>query len=159
MKRLILATVAALAAPVAAPAQFYSGGSAQWGPNGNGTLDHEDDLRWVTFHGAKIAADEAKGEYTAAFPPELKREEGAAYTITGYMLPVEPNMSAPHFVLTRRSTGCPFCPPNEPSEAIEIFASRPVEYTQAPVTVSGKLHLVARSARGLFFRIDGAKVG
>ncbi|WP_174292285.1 hypothetical protein [Sphingomonas bacterium] len=147
-----------LVAMTPASAQFYSGGPAQWGPNGNGTLDHEDDLRWIFFHDAKVTADDAKGEYQATFSPALAKENGVRFQIAGYMLPVEATTTTPHFVLTRRSSGCPFCPPNEPTEAIEIFATKAVAYTQAPVTVTGTLHLVARSDRGLFFRLDGAKV-
>lgn len=141
-----------------APAQFYSGGSVHWGPNGNGTLDHEDDLRWVFFHDARIVADDRKGEYRATFPPTLAKEDGRSFSIAGYMLPVEATTTSRHFVLTRRSAGCPFCPPNEPTEAIEVFATRPVAYTQSPVTVAGTLHLVGRSEQGLFFRMDGANV-
>ena len=156
----ILTALALLVLPAAAgDAQFYPGGRPDWGPNGNGTLEHEDDLRWVMFHDARIASDEAKGEYTATFSPALRKEDGVRWSITGYMLPIESSTKAAHFVLTRRSAGCPFCPPNEPTEAIEIFATAPVAYTQAPVTVEGTLHLVARSAQGLFFRIDKARVG
>ena len=112
----------------------------------------------MTFHDAKIAADDAKGVYVATFSPDLRKEEGQHLSITGYMLPVEASTTSRHFVLTRRSAGCPFCPPNEPTEAMEVFAARPVAYTQAPVTAEGTLHLVARSGQGLFFRLDGATV-
>lgn len=159
MRYALFAMLLVVLAPSAAPAQFFSGGDGAWGPNGNGTLDHEDDLRWVMFHEAKIDADEAKGEYRASFSPALKKEEGVAFSITGYMMPIEATTKAAHFVLTRRSAGCPFCPPNEPTEAIEIFATKPIAYTQAPVTVEGTLHLVGHSAQGFFFRIDKARVG
>lgn len=158
MKTTFLALALAAAFPAAAGAQFYPGGTPQWGPNGNGTLDHEDDLRWVFFHDARITADNAKGIYTATFSPSLKKEDGQTFSITGYMLPVETNTTSPHFVVTRRSAGCPFCPPNEPTEAIEVFATKPVRYTQSPVTIEGTLHLVARSEAGLFFRLDKATV-
>lgn len=158
MRKLLLAAALAALAPAASFAQFYPGGTPNWGPNGNGTLDHEDDLRWVGFHDAKITADEAKGEYRATFSPTLQKENGICTSISGYMLPIEATTTSPHFVLTRRSAGCPFCPPNEPTEAIEVFATKPIAYTQSPVTVSGTLHLVARSEKGLFFRLDGAKV-
>ncbi|MGY2734634.1 DUF3299 domain-containing protein [Sphingomonas sp. UYP23] len=159
MKKILL-VLALLALPVtASQAQFFSGGPPNWGPNGDGTLEHEDDLRWVMFHDAKIAANEAKGEYTATFSASLKKEDGVQWSITGYMLPIESTTKAAHFVLTRRSAGCPFCPPNEPTEAIEVFSTTPVQYTQAPVTVEGTLHLVARSGQGLFFRMDKARVG
>ena len=133
-------------------------GGTYYGPNGNGTLDHSDDLRWVFFHDAKIVADDARGIYKASFSPALAKMEGQPFDITGYMLPVEPTTHAAHFILTRRSTGCPFCPPNEPTEAIEIFAVQPIDYTQAPITVQGRLHLVAQTQTGLFYRLDQAKV-
>lgn len=146
-----------LAAPtMVAHGQFYPGGTPKWGPNGNGTLDHKDDLRWVVMRDARIAADNAKGVYTAVFGKELSGMDGRPFTITGYMLPIEPTTHSAHFVITRRSTGCPFCPPNEPTEAIEVFAAKPVDYTQAPITLTGTLHLVRSSAEGLFYRLDQA---
>lgn len=129
-----------------------------YGPNGNGTLDHQDDRHWLLFHGAKIVADYAKGEYRATFGAELSRMDGRTLRITGYMLPIEPSTHSGHFILTRRSTGCPFCPPNEPTEAMEIFTTQAADYTQAPVTIEGRLKLVARSEAGLFYRIDQAKL-
>lgn len=158
MRRVILALVLAALPAANVAAQFYDGGSPRrWGPNGNGTLEHEDDLRWVMFHEAKITADDAKGVYRATFTPDLRGQGGHVFNITGYMLPIERSSTSPHFVLTRRTAGCPFCPPNEPTEAIEVFATGPVAYTQAPVTIEGTLHLVSESAQGLFFRLDGAK--
>ena len=153
-RRTLLAGLLALGLPRAALADMLD----QWGPNGNGTLDHQDDLRWTFFHGTEIKADEARGVYTAVFPRDLRAENGIRFSITGYMLPIETTTTSPHFVLTRRSTGCPFCPPNEPTEAIEIFATRAVPYVQLPVTVEGILRLVPSSAAGLFFKLENAKV-
>lgn len=122
-----------------------------------GVLDHEDDLRWVFFHDVNIAADRDKGEYVATFSPAMKKSDGQIFSVTGYMLSVESTTHTPHFVLTRRSTGCPFCPPNEPTEAIEVFATAPVDYRSTPITVSGRLRLVAHSGQGLFYRLENAK--
>lgn len=158
--RLILVSaLAVLFASVPAHSQFYEGAPIKrWGPNGNGRLEHEDDARWGIFHDAKITADVAKGEYRAAFSPTMAKMEGVRIAIRGYVLPIEANTRTAHFVLTRRSTGCPFCPPNEPTEAIEIFALKPFEYTQGIVSVEGRLHLIRRSEQGLFYRIEQAKV-
>ena len=129
-----------------------------WGPNGNGTLKHQDDMRWLDFHDAQVAADRAAGHYTARFSAMLMKMDGHDLVITGYMLPVGTAIDTTHFVLTRRSATCPFCPPNEPTEAIEVFSQRFVRPTQAPITVQGRLHLVASSDQGLFFRIDAARI-
>lgn len=149
---------AALVSALAATPLRAAGSVQQWGPNGNGTLDHKDDLQWVQFHDAKVTEDRAAGIYNITFGPFLRKMDGQSLIITGYMMPLTPFGPSNHFVLTRRSPGCPFCPPNEPTEAIEIFSDRSVPPTPAPITIEGKLHLVSRSSQGLFFRIDGAKI-
>ena len=126
------------------------------GAKGNGTLAHVEDARWNVFHDVKVSADLEKGQYSASFGPAITRLERREVEVSGYMLPLTPDASAPHFVLTRRSAGRPFCPPNELNEAMEVQAQAPVRYTTAPVTVSGRLHLVARSDAGLFSRLDHA---
>lgn len=159
-RALIGAMLLGLLAPSAAVAQFdeYGTKPRNWGALGNGYLEHEDDLKWVFFHDAKVTADNAKGVYVATFGKELIDLKGRRFTITGYMLPISADLKSPHFVLTRRVSGCPFCPPNEPTEAIEVFATAPKQYTQAPITVSGTLNFVSSSAAGLFFRLDKARV-
>ena len=149
-----LTAVLALGWAGVAPAQFYPGGTVKWGPLGNGRLDHADDRRWTILHDVRIRADDAKGVYIATFGRDMTDLEGRPFTITGYMLPVETGLDARHFVLTRRSTGCPFCPPNEPTEAIEVFAVTPLAYTHAPIAVKGRMHLVRTTAQGLFYRLD-----
>ena len=158
MKHFRLAGLPLLLIAQAVPAQSYSYASTQnWGPNGNGTLDHKDDLQWLVFHDTRITADPAAGIYSARFGPFLQKMEGTTFIITGYMMALGATMATNHFVLTRRSPGCPFCPPNEPTEAIEVFSQTLIKPTQAPITVEGRLHFVANSQQGLFFRIDSAK--
>lgn len=153
-----VAMLATVTVPVfGAEGQFYPGGSIdRWGPNGNGTLDHEDDLRWVILHDVKITADDARGVYIATFDKKMADLDGRPFTIIGYMLPLEANIHSAHFAITRRSSGCPFCPPNEPTEAIEVFAATPIDYTTGPIALEGRLHLVRSSATGLFYRLDQA---
>lgn len=159
MKRLKIAVLGVLSFTAALmPASLATASTQNWGPNGNGTLRHQDDLQWVNFHDAQVTADRAAGIYTARFGVMLQKMEGQRIVIAGYMMPVGAAMSSPHFVLTRRSATCPFCPPNEPTEAIEVFSQTIVRSTQDPVTVEGRLHLVPNSEHGLFFGIDDARV-
>ena len=58
-----------------------------YGPNGNGTLDHRDDVRWTVFHDAKIETDAAKGEYDATFGQALAQLDGKSFTIEGRKTP------------------------------------------------------------------------
>lgn len=151
MRRLVRAIVTA--------ASFVALTGMNWGGRSPiGQLEHEDDARWVFFNDAKIVADTKRGVYTATFAGDLAKMDNVALTISGYMLPIEPTTHSAHFIITRRLTGCPFCPPNEPTEAIEVFAKAPVDYTQSIITVTGQLKLVRESSQGLFYRIDGAKI-
>ena len=158
MKRFFLG-LAVLVAPIASIAGASYGTSVRnWGPNGNGTLDHKDDQQWVGFHDAQVTADAKAGTYTARFGPLLQKMDGQPIAISGYMMPLGTMLESNHFILPRRSPGCPFCPPNEPMEAIEVFSSRFVKGTQLPITVEGRLRLVGNSERGLFLRIDAARI-
>jgi hypothetical protein len=160
MKYLMLIGLLPLLLTPSAPAQaaFDECAVQKWGPNGNGTLLHEDDLQWVMLHDTRITADQKAGIYIAAFSPMLLKMENQNLVITGYVLPLSATSTTTHFILTRRSPACPFCPPNEPTEAIEIFSQTFVKPTDAPITVEGRLHFVSRSEQGLFFRIESAKI-
>ncbi|WDF70915.1 DUF3299 domain-containing protein [Novosphingobium sp. KACC 22771] len=129
-----------------------------YGPLRNGTLAHEDDKRRLVLHDTPIFANEERGVYDANFGLLLRKLEGQTFRITGYMLPLNTAVSSPYFILTRRSSGCPFCPPNEPTEAIQIMAADPIRFTRAPITVEGKLHLVSHSEDGLFYRLGKARL-
>ena len=128
------------------------------GPNGDGTLLASDDRQWLLLQSASIAADTAKGEYSARFAPALARMDGQAFRISGYMLPIETETSSRHFIITRRSAGCPFCAPPELTEAVEVFLTVPIRYTTEPITVQGHLHLLSHSDAGLFYRVGEAMV-
>ena len=118
--------------------------------------DHPDDPRWIEFRGVKVVADRAKGVMVAQFPPELAAIDGRELDIGGYILPLEANTKSAHFILTRRSTGCPFCPPNEANEALEVHLRQPVQYEQRQFFVKGRLKLVRTSNQGLFFQLVDA---
>ena len=116
------------------------------------------DPTWDSFNQAKITPDLKVGQYTATFPPDLTVRNNKPLRIAGFILPLEASSASAHFMLVRRNTGCPFCPPNAPTEAVEVFAVRPVQYTGQEMAATGRLKLVASSADGLFFRLDQASV-
>ena len=111
---------------------------------------------WDRLNAARITADRDRGVYRASFPPELQRLNGAEVRIAGFVLPLEASSASRHFSLVRRNTGCPFCPPNAPTEAVEVFAQAPVRYTGDEVVVTGRFELVASSEDGLFYRLRQA---
>ncbi len=121
--------------------------------------DHADAPVWGLLKNAThFTVDDKRGLYIAAFDKSLTAAEHQSFTVSGYILPVESGSRFRHFIVTRRSTGCPFCPPNAVGEAVEVFAAAPLRYTPAQVTVTGRLTLVGSSAEGLFYRLDQAAV-
>jgi hypothetical protein len=120
-------------------------------------FDHVDDPAWSLLAGTKFTLDEAKGLYDAAFTPQVKQLAGRDFTIAGYMMPLSAGLETNHFAILRRSPGCPFCPPNQMGEAVEVTAKKPIRYTQDLVTVEGVLQLESTSSEGLFFRLSEAK--
>ena len=113
---------------------------------------------WDDLNAATVTADRAAGEYRAVFPRALQDRRDRALRIAGFILPLEASSRSAHFMVVRRNTGCPFCPPNAPTEAVEVFSDAPVSYTGQEVTATGRLKLVSSSADGLFFQLEHASV-
>lgn len=120
--------------------------------------DHDDAPIWgIMKAGTKFQIDRAKGLYIASFDKTMKASDGKAFTVSGYVLPLDTSKTFSHFVITRRYSGCPFCPPNEMGEAVEVFSRKPIAYSPEEVTFVGRLRLVSSSTDGLFYRLEDAK--
>jgi hypothetical protein len=127
---------------------------SEWAPH---RVESSDPL-WPMLNGATLSYDAEKGVLKANFTDTIRSYHGKAFTIGGFYMPLDARRAANHFLLTRRNSSCPFCPGNEPTEAVEIFADRPVPFTKEPLTASGRFELVAESADGLFYRLRQAQV-
>ena len=115
-----------------------------------------DDPVWTLLNKTQVTPDKARGVYVASFPAALQRQAGGPFTLAGFILPLQASPVSRHFMLVRRNSGCPFCPPNAPTEALEIMADAPVAYTGEEVKITGRLKLIASSDDGLFFRLENA---
>lgn len=116
------------------------------------------DPLWPVLNGAALDYDPARGVMTARFTDAIRRMDGRTITVTGFFMPLDPRPASAHFLLTRRNSACPFCPGNEPTEAIEIFASQPFGFSRDPLEATGRFQLVSESADGLFYRLHNAQV-
>jgi hypothetical protein len=114
------------------------------------------DPNWAILRRAVVGEDRAKGLLTAEFPPQIKALAGQPFRISGFMSPLESSNQTRHFIVTRRSTTCPFCPPNEPTEAVEVRLTAPARFTDAEVMIAGQLQLVSSSDEGLFYVLNDA---
>lgn len=113
---------------------------------------------WALLRQTPIKADLARGVFTAAPPPQVRALAGREIDVTGFMLPLDPSPMFSHFLLTRNTPVCAFCPPGEPNEVIEVNLDRYVKATSEPVTVHGRFVLQDNGQQGLFFQLDRAEI-
>lgn len=117
-------------------------------------MDSEDPL-WKTFGQCKLKANK-DFSYDITYLPKVKAMSGKEITISGFMLPLETKEKSAHFLLERRAPTCAFCPPGGPNEVMEVFASKPMAWSQDLVTFSGTLVLPNDSKKGIFFQLKDA---
>jgi hypothetical protein len=73
---------------------------------------------------------------------------GKPFTITGFMTPLATTSPTRHFIVTRRSMTCPFCPPNTSAEAIEVHLASPAPFTDQQVRVEERTALAPTGGQG-----------
>jgi uncharacterized protein len=121
-------------------------------------LPESGDPLWRTLQKTSIHEDDQSGVYTADFPSSVQSLAGRQLTVDGFMLPLDSKHFTQHFLLSRYTPVCPFCPPGRPNEVVEVFSSEPVPVTESEIAVSGRFGVHKDTGSGLFFRLDGADV-
>lgn len=111
---------------------------------------------WQTLGKTKVIVDKKEGYYSAKFPPEVKALSGKPVTINGFMLPLESTEKFKHFLLSKRTPTCPFCPPGEPNEVIDVWTVASIAYSEDLITVKGTFELMNDKEMGLFFKLKQA---
>jgi len=118
-------------------------------------LPQANDPMWTSLTRCKVHYDEKKHTYSITYTPQVKAMEGQQETITGFMMPLEPTEKFNHFLLSKR-TPCPFCPPGEPNEIVEIFTKKPLKYSEGMLVVTGTMRFTLNPDLGLFFQLKDA---
>ena len=119
-------------------------------------LPKSHDGLWDVLAKTKISSDDKKGIYKATFPDEVKKLDGTMVKANGFMLPLEPTEKFKHFLLSKRTPTCPFCPPGQPNEVIEVFTDKPVAWAEELATFEGTFKLIDNGEKGLFFQVTQA---
>jgi len=121
------------------------------------SLPKSADPMWKILAKTHINLDEKKGLYSAVFPPEIKALVGTNITISGFMLPLESTEKFKHFILSKRTPTCPFCPPGEPNEIIDIWLEKSTVWDEDLVKITGTFELMNNPELGLFFKLSNAQ--
>ena len=115
-------------------------------------------LLWGKFLKCKVGYNNKTGLYSIAVTQEVKALAGQTVTLNGFVLPLDGSDHTKHFLLTRRTPVCMFCPPGEPNEVTEIMSPHPIVWTDKMVTVEGPLSLINNGENAIFFKIVATDV-
>jgi hypothetical protein len=111
---------------------------------------------WATLLQSKIAYSNKPPHITATFPPDIKAMNGRTITASGFVLPLDASDHTSHFLLSKRTPTCPFCPPGEPNEVIEVYCNTPIKFDDSMISVTGKFGLTNNTDNGVFFTMKQA---
>lgn len=112
---------------------------------------------WQTLLQSKIHYSDKEPHITASLTPDIKALESRSVTVDGFMLPIGTDEYSKHFLLSKRTPTCPFCPPGEPNEVLDVYADPAVKATDDMLTMTGTFHLVNETDQGIFFVLKNAK--
>lgn len=92
------------------------------------------------------------------FSDSVKAMDGKVIRVTGFMFPVDAGERHSYFLLQPRPPHCPFCFNVGANQVIEVRLDMAVAYTTQPITLEGALTLVSDDERGIFYRMDAARM-
>lgn len=113
-----------------------------------------DVVPWPTL--AHLTQKTTKTAVVPVFNAEPKALNKTVQRIQGFMVPLDANATATHFLLTSVPLTCAFCLPGGPESMVEVKAKTPVRYALEPVVVEGRFTVLANDPYGLFYRLVGA---
>ncbi len=124
-------------------------------PANDGTWS--DNPLWPVLKETHLTTD-SSGAIHAAFAPGVLGLADKPMTISGFILPIENTTSYRHFILSRYSPECPFCPAGGPNEVIEVFAKSSIAPTSAMVVMNGMFSVQGDMDKGMFYRLGNAQL-
>ena len=116
------------------------------------------DPLWSKLIQSKVSVDQKKGTFGISVTPEIKALDGKHVSLRGFVLPLDGSDRTSHFLITRNTPVCLYCPPGEPNEVVEVVTERPVEWTSKVMHVAGTFRLINDREQALFFKIEKAVV-
>jgi hypothetical protein len=162
--RLVASSLASLVALVASPAWSLdprSGPAPTTQPPdelaAQRLLPKVHDTLWSELVKCPVGYNNKDGTYSIRITPEVKALDGKRITVRGFVLPMDGSDHTSHFLITRNTPVCMYCPPGEPNEVVEVRARHAIVWTNKIVSVTGKLSLINDAEKALFFKIENAE--
>lgn len=111
-----------------------------------------DSLTWHQLQGVHASST------ALVFPPTVAALDGKTIHITGYIFPLAGAEGQRHFLLSATGPACPFCLPGGPADMMDVNAVKTIPYADAPVTITGTLHLAKHPGDGPFYALADAQL-
>lgn len=115
------------------------------------------DKTWDVLKKTRLTTD-PRGMVHAQIAPEVHALAGKQMVISGFIMPTETTMTFRHFILSRYSPECPFCPAGAPNEVIEVFSTIDMSAANHMVFLEGRFHVQNKVEEGLFYRMENVKI-
>ncbi|WP_422003284.1 DUF3299 domain-containing protein [Reyranella sp.] len=115
------------------------------------------DALWTQLAKCGVDYDEKKGTYGIRLTPEVRALAGKTLTVRGFVLPMDGSDQTKHFLITRNTPVCLYCPPGGPNEVVEVHARHALAWSDKIVSVTGTFSLIDDREKALFFRMENAE--
>ncbi|MEM7078473.1 MAG: DUF3299 domain-containing protein [Pseudomonadota bacterium] len=116
----------------------------------------EGGLGWSELMQAQLEYDETG--IVATFPDSVKEKAGEQVKISGFMMPLDPDLKQKHFLLTSNPPSCFFHVPGGPAGSVEVLAPEGIEVSWNPVVVEGRFEPQDSSEIGVVYRLLDARL-
>ena len=91
------------------------------------------------------------------FPESVSVLSGETVTLTGFMMPLDPDPNQRRFLLTSNPPSCFFHIPGGPAGAIEVLAPEGIEASWSPIVIKGRFETLSQSEYGVIYRLHDAQ--
>lgn len=113
-------------------------------------------LAWQQLMQARIRYQDQV--LVAEFPAVIHERAGETVKVSGFMLPLEPELRQRRFLLTSNPPSCFFHVPGGPAGAVEVFAKEGIEVSWDPVVLEGRFEPQRTSEVGVVYRLHDARL-
>lgn len=113
-------------------------------------------LRWEDLMQARVRYDDTG--LVAEFPAAIAARAGHTVKLSGFMMPLEPDLTQRRFILASNPPSCFFHVPGGPAGAVEVFVRQGIAVTWNPVILEGRLEPQDRSEVGVVYRLRDARL-
>lgn len=122
-----------------------------------GFVEPKGSLSWDALMSARLQFD-AGDTVSAKFPADIAAQHGKTVQLIGFMMPLEPDKTQKHFLLTANPPSCFFHIPGGPAGAVEVFSQKGIDASWDVVLLKGRFETVSGGELGVVYRLHDAQV-